>query len=166
MTYSWKFLKILNCPKQIMQNLVVEAQSNYNDLNMDWRNSEECCRIVLASIYLKNGICITLNIHTFLIKNKNQICNYYYCYWFKSYKNSWRANKNNKISESRWNITEIFFLSQHACQIFPIGILFHQSTYKKKILKCLYRYKTHPLSLSMVVYSFDVKMIISPLRKG
>ena len=36
---------------------------------------------------------------------------------------------------------------------FPIGVLVHQSTYTKKILKCFYMDKAHPLSSSMVVCS-------------
>ena len=34
---------------------------------------------------------------------------------------------------------------------FPNGVLFHQSTYIKKILKCFYMDKTHPLSSLIVV---------------
>ena len=40
---------------------------------------------------------------------------------------------------------------------FPTGVLVHQSTYTKKILNHFYMDKAYPLSLSMVVRSFDVK---------
>ena len=40
---------------------------------------------------------------------------------------------------------------------FPNGVLVHQSTYIKKILKCFNIDKTHPLSYPMVVRSHDVK---------
>ena len=40
---------------------------------------------------------------------------------------------------------------------FPIGVLVHQSTYTKKILKHFYMEKAHPLSSPMVVRSLDVK---------
>ena len=40
---------------------------------------------------------------------------------------------------------------------FPIGVLVHQSTYTKKILKHFYKEKAHPLSSPMVVRSLDVK---------
>ena len=40
---------------------------------------------------------------------------------------------------------------------FPTGVLVHQSTYTKKILKRFYMDKAHPLSLPMIVRSLDVK---------
>ena len=40
---------------------------------------------------------------------------------------------------------------------FPTGVLVHQSTYAKKILKCFYMDKAHPLSSPMIVHSLDVK---------
>ena len=40
---------------------------------------------------------------------------------------------------------------------FAIGVLVHQPTYTKKILKRFYMDKTHSLSLSMIVRSLDVK---------
>ena len=40
---------------------------------------------------------------------------------------------------------------------FPIGVLVHQSAYTKKILKRFYMDKAHPLSLSMIVRSLDMK---------
>ena len=40
---------------------------------------------------------------------------------------------------------------------FPNGVLVHQSTYIKKVLKCFYIDKVHPLSSPMVVQSLDVK---------
>ena len=40
---------------------------------------------------------------------------------------------------------------------FPTGVLVHQSTYTKKILKRFYMDKAHPLSLPMTVRSLDVK---------
>ena len=40
---------------------------------------------------------------------------------------------------------------------FPYGVLVHQFTYNKKILKCFYMGKAHPLSSAMVVCSLDVK---------
>ena len=40
---------------------------------------------------------------------------------------------------------------------FPIGVLVHQSTFIKKILKRFYMDKAHPLSSSMVVRSLDMK---------
>ena len=40
---------------------------------------------------------------------------------------------------------------------FPNGVLVHQSTYIKKVLKRFYMDKAHPLSSSMVVWSLDVK---------
>ena len=40
---------------------------------------------------------------------------------------------------------------------FPTGVLVHQSTYTKKILKRFYMDKAHPLSSSMIVCSLDVK---------
>ena len=40
---------------------------------------------------------------------------------------------------------------------FPIGILVHQSTYSKKILKRFYMNEAHPLTSPMVVRSLDVK---------
>ncbi|RVX03802.1 Copia protein [Vitis vinifera] len=40
---------------------------------------------------------------------------------------------------------------------FPNGVLVHQSTYIKKVLKRFYMDKTHPLSSPMVVRSLDVK---------
>ena len=40
---------------------------------------------------------------------------------------------------------------------FPNGILVHQSTYIKKVLKHFYMDKVHPLSFPMVVRSLDVK---------
>ena len=40
---------------------------------------------------------------------------------------------------------------------FSIGMLVHQSAYTKKILKCLYMDKAHPLSYSMVIRSLYVK---------
>ena len=39
----------------------------------------------------------------------------------------------------------------------PNGILVHQSTYTKKVLKQFYMVKAHPLSTPMVVWSLDVK---------
>ena len=41
---------------------------------------------------------------------------------------------------------------------FPNGVLVHQSTYIKKILKRFNMDKAHPLSSPMVVRSLDVKM--------
>ena len=50
---------------------------------------------------------------------------------------------------------------------FPIGILVHQSTYTKKILKRLYMNKAHPLTSPMVVCSLDVKNDpFRPCEKG
>ena len=40
---------------------------------------------------------------------------------------------------------------------FPNEVLVHQSTYIKKVLKCFYMDKVHPLSSTMVVRSLDVK---------
>ena len=40
---------------------------------------------------------------------------------------------------------------------FPNGVLVHQSTYIKKVLKHFYMDKAHPLSSTMVVRSLDVK---------
>ena len=40
---------------------------------------------------------------------------------------------------------------------FPNGVLIHQSTYIKKVLKLFYMDKTHPLGSPMVVRSLDVK---------
>ena len=40
---------------------------------------------------------------------------------------------------------------------FPTGVLIHQSTYTKKILKCIYMDKENFLSSSMVIRSLDVK---------
>ena len=40
---------------------------------------------------------------------------------------------------------------------FPNGVLVHQSTYIKKVLKRFYMDKAHPLSSPMVVRSLDVK---------
>ena len=40
---------------------------------------------------------------------------------------------------------------------FPNGVLVHQSTYIKKVLKCFYMDKAHPLSSPMVVRSLDMK---------
>ena len=40
---------------------------------------------------------------------------------------------------------------------FPTGVLVHQSTYTKKILKYFYMDKIHSLSSPMVVRSLDVK---------
>ena len=47
----------------------------------------------------------------------------------------------------------------HGLQIehFPTGVLVHQSTYTKKILKRFYMDKAHPLSSPMIVRSLDVK---------
>ena len=39
----------------------------------------------------------------------------------------------------------------------PNGILVHQSTYTKKVLKQFYMDKAHPLSTPMVGWSLDVK---------
>ena len=47
----------------------------------------------------------------------------------------------------------LYLLIEH----FPIGILVHQSTYTKKILKHFYMDKTHPLSSPMVACSLDMK---------
>ncbi|RVW75329.1 Retrovirus-related Pol polyprotein from transposon TNT 1-94 [Vitis vinifera] len=49
---------------------------------------------------------------------------------------------------------------------FPNGVLVHQSTYIKKVLKRFYMDKAHPLSSPMVVRSLDVKKTISSLRKN
>ena len=40
---------------------------------------------------------------------------------------------------------------------FPIGVLIHQSTYNKKILKRFYMDKAHHLSSQMIIRSLDVK---------
>nr|CAN69007.1 hypothetical protein VITISV_040724 [Vitis vinifera] len=40
---------------------------------------------------------------------------------------------------------------------FPNGVLVHQSTYIKKVLKCFYMDKVHPLSSPIVVRSLDMK---------
>ena len=42
-------------------------------------------------------------------------------------------------------------------EYFPNGVLVHQSTYIKKVLKHFYIDKAHPLSSLMVVRSLDVK---------
>ena len=50
---------------------------------------------------------------------------------------------------------------------FPTGVLVHQLTYTKKILKHFYMDKTHPLSLPMIVCSLDVKNDpFHPYEKG
>ena len=50
---------------------------------------------------------------------------------------------------------------------FPTGVLVHQSTYTKKILKCFHRDKAHPLSSPMIVRSLDVKKEpFRPYEKG
>ena len=50
---------------------------------------------------------------------------------------------------------------------FPTRVLVHQSTYTKKILKCFYMSKTHPLSSPIVVRSLDVKKdLFRPCEKG
>ena len=50
---------------------------------------------------------------------------------------------------------------------FPNGVLVHQSTYIKKILKRFNMDKTHPLSSPMVVRSLDVKKDpFRPCEKG
>ena len=50
---------------------------------------------------------------------------------------------------------------------FPTGVLVHQSTYAKKILKRFYMDKAHPLSLPMIVCSLDVKNDpFSPCENG
>ena len=50
---------------------------------------------------------------------------------------------------------------------FPFGVLVHQSTYTKKILKRFYMDETHPLSSPMVVRSLDVKKDpFRPYEKG
>ena len=48
-------------------------------------------------------------------------------------------------------------MSQPADRAFSNGLLVHQSTYIKKVLKRLYMDKTHPLSSPTVVRSLDVK---------
>ena len=48
-------------------------------------------------------------------------------------------------------------MSRLVDRTFPTGILVHQPTYTKKILKCFYMNKAHPLSSSMIVRSLDVK---------
>ena len=50
---------------------------------------------------------------------------------------------------------------------FPIGILVHQSTYTKKILKRFYMNEAHPLTSLMVVRALDVnKDSFRPCEKG
>ena len=50
---------------------------------------------------------------------------------------------------------------------FPIGVLVHKLAYTKKILKRFYMDKAHPLSLSMVIRSLDVKNDqFRPCEKG
>ena len=50
---------------------------------------------------------------------------------------------------------------------FPNGVLVHQSTYIKKILKRFNMDKAHPLSSPMVVRSLDVKIVrFRPCEKG
>ena len=50
---------------------------------------------------------------------------------------------------------------------FPNGVLIHQSTYIKKVLKLFYMDKMHPLSSSMVVQSLNVKNDpFRPYEKG
>ena len=50
---------------------------------------------------------------------------------------------------------------------FPNGVLVHQSTYIKKVLKRFYMDKAHPLSSPMVVRSLDVKKDpFRPSEKG
>ena len=51
--------------------------------------------------------------------------------------------------------TKICFYLQ--IEYFPNGVLVHQSTYIKKVLKCFYMDKAHPLSSPMVVRSLDMK---------
>ena len=50
---------------------------------------------------------------------------------------------------------------------FPIGVLVHQSTCTKKILKCFYMDKAHPLCSPMIVRSLGVKKDpFRPYKKG
>ena len=50
---------------------------------------------------------------------------------------------------------------------FPIGVLVHQSTCTKKILKCFHMDKAHPICLPMIVRSLDVKKDpFRPYEKG
>ena len=49
-----------------------------------------------------------------------------------------------------------FFLGLQI-KYFPTGVMVHQSTYTKKILKRFYMDKVHPLSFPMVVQSLYVK---------
>ena len=49
------------------------------------------------------------------------------------------------------------FCLDHQIEHFPIEVLVHQSEYIKKILKCFYMDKVHPLSSPMIVHSLDLK---------
>ena len=51
-------------------------------------------------------------------------------------------------------------------EYFSNEVLVHQSTYIKKVLKCFYMDKVHPLSSSMVIQSLDVKNdLFCPCKK-
>ena len=56
---------------------------------------------------------------------------------FKSYWDSRRAHKNNKIFEMK-NLRKTKFCHVLQIEHFPTGVLVHQSAYTKKILKRFY----------------------------
>ena len=65
------------------------------------------------------------------------------------------------------DLRKFFFCLRLQIEHFPTGILVHQSAYTKKILKCFYMNKAHPLTSPMVVRSLDVKKDpVRPYEKG
>ncbi|RVW31501.1 Copia protein [Vitis vinifera] len=70
------------------------------------------------------------------------------------------AHKNNKLLEKEFAMKDLGktkFCLGLQIEHFPNGVLVHQSTYIKKVLKRFYMDKVHPLSSPMVVQSLDVK---------
>ena len=68
--------------------------------------------------------------------------------------------KNNKLLENEFEMKDLGktkFCLGLQIKHFPNGVLVHQSTYIKKVLKHFYMDKMHPLSSPMVVRSLDVK---------
>ena len=55
------------------------------------------------------------------------------------------------------DLGKFFFCLDLQIKHFPDGVLVHQSTYIKKVLKRFYMDKAHYLSSPMVVRSLDVK---------
>ena len=152
----------MKCLKHIILHLEVCILSSYKDLYMDKSNPDACGIIPSANIFWKKDLRIIQFVHVFLSKKSES--RFAIIAAYVDDLNLVRApeelTKTANWLKNEFEMKDLgktkFCLGLQIERLLN-GILVHQSTYTKKVLKQFYMDKAHPLSTPVVGRSLDVK---------